>query len=263
MSFVRINGTLLHYRLVGPEGAPALAFVNSLGTDARIWDDVIATLSAHYRCLSYDKRGHGLSDAPAGDYRLDDHLDDLEGLLDHVGINRAVMVGVSIGGVISEGFALRAPQRVAGLVLCCTAPRMGDPAMWATRIETARSKGLAPMVDAIMERWFSPGFRKDRPVELAGWRNLFLRTDPQGYANTCATLRDTDLSASIAAITAPTLIVAGDADLAAPLELVRNGLAIPGARLEVIEGVGHLPSLEQPVILTGLIQHFLKEVGHG
>lgn len=263
MSFVRINGTLLHYRLSGPQGAPALAFINSLGTDARIWDDVIATLSAHYRCLSYDKRGHGLSDAPPGDYHLDDHLDDLEGLLDHAGIERAVLVGVSIGGVIAEGLALRAPERVAGLVLCCTAPRMGDAAMWATRIETARSKGLEPMVDAIMERWFSPGFRQDRPTELAGWRNLFLRTDPNGYASTCATLRDTDLSAAIAAIAAPTLIVAGDADLAAPVDLVRNGLAIAGARLEILKGVGHLPSLEQPVILTGLIQHFLKEVGHG
>lgn len=263
MSFVRINGTLLHYRLAGPAGAPALVFVNSLGTDARIWDAVIAELGQTYRCLSYDKRGHGLSDAPAGDYALDDHLDDLEGLMDRAGITKAVLVGVSIGGVISEGFALRAPERVAGLVLCCTAPRMGDLAMWTTRIETARSKGLAPMVDAIMERWFSPGFRETRPVELAGWRNLFLRTDPQGYASTCATLRDTDLTTAISAITAPTLIVAGDADLAAPVALVRNGLAIPGSRLEIIEGVGHIPSIEQPAQLTGLLQNFLKEVGHG
>ncbi|MBJ3786103.1 3-oxoadipate enol-lactonase [Devosia sediminis] len=263
MSFVRINGTLLHYRLVGPEGAPALVFVNSLGTDARIWDEVIAALSETHSCLSYDKRGHGLSDAPDGDYALDDHLDDLAGVLDHAGIERAVLVGVSVGGLISEGFALRHPERVAGLVLCCTAPRMGDTAMWTARIETARSRGLEPMVDAVMERWFSPGFRAKRPVELAGWRNLFLRTDPQGYANTCATLRDTDLTTAIAGITAPALIVAGSADLAAPVDLVRSGLAIPGARLEVIEGVGHIPSIEQPGILVGLIQNFLKEVGHG
>ena len=115
MSFVRINGTLLHYRLVGPDGAPALAFVNSLGTDARIWDDVIGALSAHYRCLSYDKRGHGLSDAPAGDYSLDDHLDDLEGLLDHVGIDRTVMVGVSTRSddAIGEMFPASSIARIA------------------------------------------------------------------------------------------------------------------------------------------------------
>lgn len=263
MTFARINQCLLHYRLAGPEGAPALVFANSLGTDACIWDGVIEVLSRSYRCLSYDKRGHGLSDAPEGDYRLEDHVADLVGLLDHASIGKAVVIGVSIGGIIAEGLALQAPERVAGLVLCCTAPRMGDAAMWAARIETARSKGLLPMADPVMERWFSPDFRTQRPDELAGWRNLFLRTDPQGYANSCATLRDTDLSAAIPAITAPTLIVAGDADLAAPLDLVRNGLAIPGSRLEVMPGVGHIPSIEQPDRLSGLIQDFLKEVGHG
>jgi 3-oxoadipate enol-lactonase len=263
MTFARINGTLLHYRLTGPEGAPALVLVNSLGTDARIWDEVIAALSVQYRCLSYDKRGHGLSDAPAGDYALDDHLDDLTGLLVHCGLQRAAIVGVSIGGLIAQGLALRAPERVAALVLCCTAPRMGDAAMWTARIETARTNGLLPLADQVMERWFSPGFRAQRPDELSGWRNLFLRTDPLGYANTCATLRDTDLTAAIANIAAPALVVAGDVDLAAPVELVRNCLAIPGSRLEVLPGVGHIPSIEQPATLAALIRDFLKEVGHG
>jgi 3-oxoadipate enol-lactonase len=263
MTFARINGTLLHFRLHGREGAPALVFVNSLGTDARIWDEVTAALSGQFRCLSYDKRGHGLSDAPQGDYSLEDHLDDLNGLLDHVGIARAVVIGVSIGGLIAQGLALRAPKRVAGLVLCCTAPRMGDATMWSARIETARTKGLLPLADPVMERWFSPGFRTQRPDELAGWRNLFLRTDPLGYAKTCATLRDTDLTAGIASITTPTLVVAGDADLAAPVDLVRNCLAIPGSRLEVLQGVGHIPSIEQPAALAALIREFLKEVGHG
>ncbi len=263
MNFARIDGTLLHYRLHGGGQGPVLVFINSLGTDARIWDEVISALPTGWRCLSYDKRGHGLSDAPSGDYRLDDHVSDLIGLLDHAGIGRAVLVGVSIGGLIAEGLALRAPDRVDGLVLCCTAPRMGEPSMWSTRIETARREGLAPLADPIMERWFSPRFRAERPDALSGWRNLFLRTDPEGYANSCATLRDTDLSAAIAAIAVPTLIVAGDADLAAPVELVRNNLAIPQARLEVLPGVGHIPSIEQPVVLAGLISDFLKEVGHG
>ena len=263
MAFARINGTLLHFRTSGFSGAPALVFINSLGTDARIWDEVIAAFSSSHFCLSYDKRGHGLSDTPAGDYRLDDHLDDVLGLMDHVGIDRAGLVGVSIGGLIAQALALRAPARVAGLVLCCTAPRLGDVAMWSTRIDAVRANGLLPLADPVMERWFSPGFRSGRPVDLAGWRNLFLRTDPEGYANTCATLRDADLSSSIARITAPTLIVAGDADLAAPVDLVRNCTAIPGSRFEVFEGVGHIPSIEQPTGLSGLVHDFLKEVGHG
>jgi len=263
MPFVRISGTLLHYRLTGPEGAPALVFVNSLGTDARIWDAVIAVFSDRYRCLSYDKRGHGLSDAPEGDYALDEHLDDLEGLLDHLDLGKVAVAGVSIGGLIAQGLALRAPDRIGALVLCCTAPRMGDAAMWSARIETARTKGLEPMADPVMERWFSPDFRQHRPDELAGWRNLFLRTNPLGYANTCATLRDTDLGPDIARIRAPTLIVAGDADLAAPVELVRNCTAIPGSRFEILSGVGHIPSIEQPAHLADLIQDFLKEADHG
>jgi len=263
MSFVRINSTLLHYRLTGPDGAPALVFVNSLGTDARIWDAVIAAFAGRYRCLSYDKRGHGLSDAPAGEYSLDDHLDDLGGLLERLNIDRAVVIGVSIGGLIAQGFALRAPERVAGLVLCCTAPRMGDAAMWAARIETARSQGLAPMADPVMERWFSPDFRRYRPDDLAGWRNLFVRTNPLGYASCCATLRDTDLTAQIVGIPAPALIVAGGADLAAPVELVRGCSAISHSRFEILEGVGHIPSIEQPARLSALIEDFLKEAAYG
>lgn len=263
MNFARINGTLLHYRLHGPQDAPALVFVNSLGTDARIWDAVIADLSRTHRCLSYDKRGHGLSDAPAADYHLNDHLDDLVGLMDLAGFAKAVIIGVSIGGLIAQGLALRSPQRVAGLVLCCTAPRMGDAAMWTARIETALTKGLEPMADPVMERWFSPAFRSERDVELAGWRNLFLRTDPQGYASTCATLRDADLTSEIGRISAPALIVAGDADLAAPVSLVRNCSAIPKSQFQVLAGVGHIPSIEQPGRLAELVRVFLEEVGHG
>jgi 3-oxoadipate enol-lactonase len=262
MAFARIKDTVLHYRVSGPKGAPALVFINSLGTDARIWDQVIESLAGTHVCLSFDKRGHGISDAPAGDYRLDDHLGDVLGLMDHVGIDRAVMVGVSIGGVIAQGLALHAPERVAGLVLCCTAPRMGDRVMWETRMATALGQGLAPLADPVMERWFSPAFRAQRADELAGWRNLFLRTDAVGYARTCATLRDTDLSQGIAAIVAPTLVVAGDADQAAPVDLVRNCLAIPASRLQVLAGVGHIPSIEQPGALTRLIEDFLKEFGH-
>lgn len=264
MAFARIDRNLLHYRLAGEDGSPPLVFVNSLGTDARIWDEVIARFSDRYLCLSYDKRGHGLSDAPGADYRLDDHLDDLEGLLDHVGIDKSVLVGVSVGGLIGQGLALRAPGRLVGLVLCDTAPKVGDASFWAQRMSAVRQNGMAAIADGIMERWFSPGFRRDRPDELAGWRNLFLRTHAAGYVATCATLRDTDLTDNVGAISPPALVVAGDADLATPVELVRALAAgMPNARFEVLAGAGHIPSIEQPENLSGLINAFLKEVGHG
>lgn len=264
MHFARINGVLLHYRLAGRDDAPVLVLVNSLGTDARIWDGVIALLADRYRILSYDKRGHGLSDSPVGDYSLDDHLDDLIGLLDHLGLGRIALAGVSIGGLIGQGFALRAPDRLAALVLCDTAPKVGDAAMWNGRIATVRSAGLGAIADPVMERWFSPDFRATRQTELAGWRNLFLRTDPAGYAATCATLRDTDLSGAIGAIAVPVLVVAGSEDRSTPVELVRFCAdAIAGARFEILDGAGHIPSIEQPERLAALMRTFLKEASHG
>lgn len=264
MNFVRINGVLLHYRLAGPENAPGLVLVNSLGTDARIWDGVIADLSRDFRVLSYDKRGHGLSDAPTGEYSLDDHLADLDGLLAHTGFERFALCGVSIGGLIGQGFALRSPHRLSALVLCDTAPKVGDAAMWNARAETVLSRGLEAIADPVMERWFSPGFRSGKPQELAGWRNLFLRTDRAGYAATCATLRDTDLTADIGAIGVPTLVVAGAEDGATPVDLVRACAdAIPGARFEILPEAGHIPSIEQPEKLAALMRDFFKEAFHG
>ncbi len=264
MAFVRSNGVLLHYRLAGPEGAPALALVNSLGTDARIWDEVIERLASEYRVLSYDKRGHGLSEAPAADYTLDDHIADLRGLLDHLRIDRLALVGVSIGGLIAQGFTLTHADRVTALVLCDTAQKVADTAFWSARMDAIRQGGLGAIVDGIMERWFSPRFRSERPDDLAGWRNLFLRGDVTGYLGCCATLRDTDLTAVAGGIAAPTLVVVGEHDGSTPVDMVRAAAAaIAGADFRIIPDAGHIPSIEQPEVLAKMIRNFLKEASHG
>lgn len=264
MSFARINGVLLHYRVQGWADAPVLALANSLGTDARIWDEVIERLAGDYRVVSYDKRGHGLSDAPPGDYTLDEHVDDLAGLLDFLGIGRLALAGVSVGGLIGQRFALRYPERLAALVLCDTAPRVGDAAMWNGRIAAVRAGGLESIADAVMVRWFTERYRRDEAVALAGWQNMFLRMPVDGYAGTCAALRDADLREEIGAIATPTLVVVGAEDLSTPVELVRDMASrIAGARFEIIADAGHIPSIEQPQALTDLIESFLKEVGHG
>jgi len=264
MAFARINDVLLHYRLAGRPDAPALLLANSLGTDARIWDAVIELLADDYRILSYDKRGHGLSDAPSGDYALDDHVGDLLGLADLVGFERFALAGVSVGGLIAQGFALAHPQRLAALVLCDTAPKLGDAAGWNSRINAIGDNGMASIADMVMERWFTPGFRRDRPDELAGWRNLFLRSDAVGYCGTCATLRDTDLTAQIAAITTPTLVVVGAEDQSTPVEMVRAGTAtIPGVKFKIIADAGHIPSIEQPAQLAAAMRGHFREAGHG
>ena len=248
----------------GPKNGPGLVLVNSLGTDARIWDDVIALMAAQYRILSYDKRGHGLSDSPEGDYSLEDHLNDLTGLIDHVGMGEVAVIGVSVGGLIAQGFALAHPERLTALVLCDTAPKLGDAAAWTDRIAAVREFGMEAISQSVMERWFSADLFKKAPDTLAGWRNQFIRTDPDGYCRTCATLRDTDLSGVVGDIAAPTLVVCGAEDLSTPPDLVRGTAgAIPKARFELIAGAGHIPSIEQPHKLAEIVARFLKEAGHG
>jgi 3-oxoadipate enol-lactonase len=263
MAFARINDVVLHFRVEGNQNAPALVLANSLGTDARIWDAVIARLAARYRVVSYDKRGHGLSDAPDGDYRLDDHVDDLQGLLNYLEIERLALAGVSVGGLIAQGFALRHPQRLAALVLCDTAAKVGDAAMWNQRIAAVRDRGLAAIAEPVMARWFTERFRLEQADEVAGWRNMLLRTPVEGYAGTCAALRDADLRSAVASIASPTLVVVGEQDLSTPVELVRGmAEAIGGSQFAVIPDCGHIPSIEQPQALAALITNFLNEVGY-
>ena len=264
MAFVRANGVVLHIADNRRRDAPAIVFGNSLGSDFRIWRDVAERLAGHYRILLYDKRGHGLSDAPPGPYTIDDHAADLLALLDHVGIAGTVVVGVSVGGMVAQRLAGLAPERVKALVLCSTAVKIGTPESWTARIDSVRSGGIASIADAILANWFTPGFRRGRGADYEGWRNMLVRTPVEGYVGTCAALRDADLRAGAGWIAAPTLCLAGAHDGSTPPDLVRSTAnLIPGARFAVIEGAAHIPSVEKPDVLADLIGNHLREVGHG
>lgn len=260
MAFVRANGILLHHQVLGRADAPALVFNNSLGSDFRIWQAVAPAFADRFRVVLYDKRGHGLSDAPPAPYTMDDHTDDLLGLLDHLGIDSAALVGLSVGGMIAQRAAVRAPGRVRALVLCCTAAKIGAPGLWAERIAAVETGGIGPIADNVLERWFTPDFHKTCADDVAGWRNMLVRLPSHGYAGTCAAIRDADLTADAARIQAPTLCVAGDQDGSTPADVVRRTAdLIPGARYELIAGCGHIPCIEKPAALTQLIQGHLQE----
>ncbi|MBO6783631.1 MAG: 3-oxoadipate enol-lactonase [Alphaproteobacteria bacterium] len=246
------------------DAAQTLVFVNSLGTDVRIWLDVARVFGQTMRILRYDKRGHGISDAPPAPYSLDDHVDDLIALLDETGTGQAVIVGVSVGGQIAQGLALRAPERVSALVLCDTAAKIGTAEAWDERIDAIERNGIEAIADGIMERWFSRAYREGSPVELRLWRNLLVRTPVEGYLGTCAALRDADLRDQVGNIAVPTLCVCGDEDGATPPDVVRE-LAdmIPGASYLEIARAGHLPCIEQPAILSNAISSFLSEKSVG
>lgn len=260
--FVRLPAAGLHYRVSGPEGAPWLVFSNSLGTDLRLWDGVLSRLGGRYRVLTYDKRGHGLSDAPPAPYTLDDHVGDLLALLDRVGVERAAVCGLSVGGMIAQGLAARAPERVTALVLSNTAARIGTVALWQERIEAIRRNGIESMADGVMERWFSARFRAEEE-DLSKWRNMLVRTTLDGYLGTCEALAVGDLTETTRHIRVPTLVIGGAVDGSTPPDVVR-GLAdlVPGAKCTILDGLGHLPCVENPDLYARILEDFLKGAGH-
>ncbi len=255
-----VNGTHIHYSQSGPENGPVLVFANSLGTDLRIWDDVVAALSGTFNIVTYDKRGHGLSGIGDAPYDVSLHANDLIGLLDFLGLDQVIICGLSVGGLIAQKVTELVPGRVRGLILCDTASKLGDYDSWNTRIEAIKADGIASMGDAIMERWLSPTFRTERVLETAMYRDMLVRTTVEGYVGTCIALRDGDLREAAAKIAVPTLCICGSEDLATPPDVVRAmAAAIPGAEFELIDGVGHLPCIETPELLTRLIDRFTKE----
>lgn len=255
MAFARVNGAVVHYADEGRRDARAIVFVNSLGTDFRIWDDVARPLAMAYRVVRYDKRGHGLSQLPAGAALMADYAGDLAELLDLLRVNGAVIVGASMGGLIAQELYRLRPDLVAALALCDTAAKIGTEESWGRRMEEVARGGVEAIADGIMQRWFSAGFRANRLDELAGWRTMLTRSPRDGYLAACGAMMRTDLRPYCARIKVPTLCVVGDEDGSTPAPMVRE-LAdqIGHARFETIAGAGHLPSLEQPDALRALIE---------
>ncbi len=258
---VTTHGAALHCQIEGPADAPAVVFSNSLGTDFRIWDAVVAELAQNYRVLRYDKRGHGLSDDPDTGWAMHELVTDAATLMDHFGLSNAAFVGLSVGGLIAQGLAAERPDLVRLLVLADTAARIGNDDLWNDRIAQVNADGLGSMADAILERWFAPEFHHDG--NFAMWRNMLVRTTDQGYARVSAAIRDTDVMESTSRLTQPTLAVVGDRDGATPPDLVRETAElISGSRFSIIRGAGHLPCVEKPQVFTELLRGFFGENGH-
>ena len=262
MAFTRVNGVVLHHDVRGKADGPVVVFSNSLGTDFRIWDEVAASLTDRYRVVLYDKRGHGLSEATPAPYRMDDHVNDLAALLDHLDVAQAAVVGLSVGGMIAQGLAASRPDLVKVLVLCDTAHKIGTAEMWNARIDAVNNGGIGPMSNAIMERWFTAEYRVPENAAFVGYTAMLNRTTGDGYAGTCAALRDADFNESTRALTIPVLCIVGDQDGSTPPDLVRSTAdLIDGARFEVVAGAGHIPCVEKPAATAALISNFLNEAG--
>lgn len=259
MAFANVNGAVVHYADEGRRDARAIVFINSLGTDFRIWDDVAGPLAAAYRVVRYDKRGHGLSELPPGPALMADYASDLAGLLDRLAVSGAVIVGLSIGGMIAQELYRLRPDLVAALALCDTGAKIGAEEMWRQRIDAVARGGIEAIADGVLQRWFTQDFRTRRLDELAGWRMMLTRTPKEGYMTACGALMLADLRAECGRIKIPTLCVVGDEDGSTPVAMVRDLAGLIGqARFEIIGGAGHLPNLEQADALRVLIEAHAK-----
>jgi 3-oxoadipate enol-lactonase len=260
MYFALINSIVLHYKREGKANGIPIVFINSLGTDLRIWDAIISSFAASYSIVRYDKRGHGLSDSPPPSYSIRDHSSDLTGLLDHLHIEKAIIVGISVGGMIALDFAYRHPARVKALILCDTAVKIGTENMWNERIQTLHQRGMEYLADTILAHWFTTSFRQQNSTAYRGYRNMFMRTPLEGYVGTCKAIRDADLTAQTQTIQTKALVLCGTEDASTPPDLVQGTANMLSHRhFQLIEGAGHLPCIEQPQLVVDNIKQFLKE----
>lgn len=251
----------LHWCEDGDPDGPPVVFANSLGTDLRLWDDVVSRMSRKYRLIRFDKRGHGLSDVPPAPYSMGALVTDTERLIEHAGAHECVFVGLSIGGMIAQALAVKRPDLIRGMVISNTAAKIGTKAMWEERIRGCREEGIESLADAVIERWFAKEFRSTPELRL--WRNMLTSTPLEGYVGCAAAISGTDLLTPTSGLRLPTLAIAGSEDGSTPPDLVRETAdLVPGSKFRLIRGAGHLPCVEKPDEYARLLATFLEEIAH-
>src|SRR5512135_156113 len=240
--FIAANGMRMNYELSGKKDAPVVALSHSLGSSLVMWDPQMEVLRSDFRVLRYDTRGHGGTDAPAGPYTLDLLAEDMVSLLDALKIDRVHFVGLSMGGMIGQSLGLRHADRLRSLCLCDTSaslPQEAQP-LWRERIEAARKMGLGCLVEATLERWFTPTFLQQNPPMLGIIRREFLKTPQDGFVGCCEAIRRLDFLDQLAKIRTPTLIVVGEDDPGTPVSASRAiHEKIAGSKLVVLPGARH------------------------
>lgn len=255
-----VAGTGIAYRVDGPEGAPAIVFVNSLGTDHGMWEWQLPALRDAWRVVRYEGCGHGEAGLRAGGVSIAALGGDLLALLDHLAIERAFICGCSMGGVIALWMAATHPGRVRGAVLANTGARVGTVEGWNARIANVRQGGMAAIRDMVLGRFLSAGFREAHPDVVARIGGMLDDVDPRGYIAACEALRDADLRPLLPEVRVPTLVIAGSLDESTPLALAEELHAgIAGSELAVLPAA-HLSMVEQPGMFNAQLREFLAAV---
>jgi 3-oxoadipate enol-lactonase len=248
----------LHHLVDGPADAPVLLLGSSLGTSAAMWAPQVPALAQQFRVVRFDHLGHGESAVPQGPYTIAQRGREVLALLDDLQVARASYAGLSLGGMVGMWLAAHAPERVDRLALLCTSALLGPPSGWVDRAVTVRTQGTRSIAEAVVARWFTPGWAQAHPDAVRRHAAMMGTTPVEGYAGCCEAIAAMDLRADLAAITAPTLVVAGADDLATPVEHAETIIAaVDGARLAVVDSAAHLANVEQPeAVTTLLLEHF-------
>src|SRR5688572_11076504 len=257
MPFLTIDGVRHYYRLDGRDGRPVVMLSHSLGHDHSMWDLQAADLGEYFQVLRYDIRGHGASDATAGEYGVEQLGRDALAIADALGVETFAFCGLSLGGMIGQWLALNAPGRLTALVLANSSARPDAKAMEGRR-QTVLASGMAAVADTVMGRFFSQRLLDANPPVVAGTRRVLLATDPTGYAGCCAAVRDTDFVSQLGKINTPTLVISSDIDASLPWKGHGDILEtkIPDARGVRLK-TAHLSNLEMPRSFSAALHAFL------
>jgi 3-oxoadipate enol-lactonase len=248
----------VHYTIEGPQDAPVLLLSGSIGSTLDMWLPQRAALSAEYRVISYDHRGHGKSPVPPGPYTVADIAGDVLALMDQLEVEKAHFCGLSLGGAVGMWLSRYHPHRLDQLVLACTSARFGTPEMWAERIERVRSEGMEPIADLSLGRWLTPGLIERDPEFAAEIRAMVANTPAEGYIACCAAIGEWDFAGELPEVPTPTLVIAGAEDPATPPEYARGIAAqIPRSKLVVLDDAAHLANVERPVEFNDLLRAHL------
>jgi 3-oxoadipate enol-lactonase len=248
----------LHHRESG-SGDPVV-LVHAIGCDLSMWDQLARDLEGHHRVVRVDVRGHGASPVPPRPYSLAQLADDVAAVLDRCGIAKAHWVGLSMGGMIGQAFALAHPARLDRLVLANTTSSYGPEGakMWEARAKAVDEGGMAAITDLAMTRYFSDTFREESPQAVERVRRRFLATSAAGYAGCCDAIRNLDFDARLREIEAATLVIAGEKDAGTPVAMSERIVeGVRGAELAVIAGAAHLSAVEKPQEFNALVRRFL------
>lgn len=241
------NGIGQFYQRFG--SGPPVILIHALGLDHRLWEPQISQLAAAHTVLVYDLRGHGDSDVPPGPYTLSDFAEDLVGLLDALGLEQVHLVGISLGGMIAQQLVLTGPERVRSLVLADTTSEYNQEGrrQFTERARIAEERGLAPLIEPSIERWFTAEFRQHHPNDVTRIHDILEQANALGYAASCRAIAQVDFTERLVSVGVPTLVLVGSEDRSTPPEMaLKIHQYIPGSAYEVLTGAAHLTNVARP-----------------